>query len=161
MASDDKHDSVAPDGIPMQKANTSTWIAVGVGAVVVIGLAIFSFSGSEAKKAKAQEISSEPAGAPAEHQMTAKEHQAHLLKTQKALAAAEHAEALEKQAAEEAAAKAKMAAEEANAEAEASSGAKVASRSAATPKTTVSKQQSKKKMDSLDSLGADITSALK
>lgn len=138
-----------PDAIPMKKASPVTWIAAAVGVCVLGGLAAVSLGGSEQPK-----VSEEPSnGAKAEAgpQLSAKEAEEHLRRTQKALEAAEQAEA---------AAKAKESAQpppEEPTPAEEPTEKKTAS----APAKKASPQQAKKKLESLDSLGADITSALK
>lgn len=151
-------------GIPMKKTSPTTWVAVGGGVLILGLLLVWGSSGGESTKASA-EPAKEAAGEP---RLSAKEAQEHLLKTQKAMAAAQEeaaqAEARAKPPEAEEAAPEPAAPEPASPEAaapRAPAPKAVASQDSKPPAKAVSPQQSKKKMDSLDSLGADITSALK
>lgn len=163
MAEDSKPAVGADDILPMQKTSSTALIAGGVGAAVVVGLLIFALSGGESAPAKVE--SSEKA-AIAQQGLTKaelEERQAHLKKTQQALmeAAVDEAEAGKKAAA---AAPAPTDATErdatvrsVDAEPKRSGPAPTASKPPAQKKPG----NSKKSMDGLDALGADIASALK
>lgn len=147
--------------IPMKKTNPAVVISIVAGIVVAGGAILWSSSGGEPAPQAREEPKAKGDDAP---QLSAKEAQEHLLKTQKALAAAE--EEVAKAAAAAQAEEAARAAEEAPAPAEApaqKTASKFGASSAADtqPKAKAPSQDSKKKIESLDSLGADITSALK
>ncbi len=139
------------DALPIKKTSSAVYIGAGIGAVAIIGLIVAMSGGDDSAKATAEESEKAANAAQGMTKAEAEERAAHLKKTQAALMAAaqeEQAEEAQKKAAEDA----KKAEEESKAQAS----AKPASGSA--PKPAVNK---KKTMNSLDGLGADITSALK
>lgn len=150
----------AEDGIPMQKTSPTVYIAAGVGVValgVVLAMSLRGSSDESEEKAKA--IKAKMAADDKLPKMTLKERQEHLKMTARAMELAEGQEA-QKQAAE---ARAKAAAEQEKARAEArkSEAAAPAGGAAKPAKPKVSQKSAKKQLDSLDSLGSDIASALK
>lgn len=150
-----------PAGIPMKKTSPLVWVGLGVGAVVVGGLAVFAGGGSPgaAERARPEKPTS------TEQALSAKEMREHLLTTQKAFAAGEEEAA--RSASEAAAPPAELDAGTEAAEPEAvaarpAPGQQTSSpKSSGTSKKTSGSKQPKQKLESLDSLGADITSALK
>ncbi len=172
MAQDRQHMSAGATGdrvsfgeaIPMKKTSVTTYAAIGVGVLAIGGIIAVMASGSdeEAEKKAAAAIAAESKKAKSEGpQLTAKEQQEHLKTTAlaferaKAAADAKKAAEAEKKAAEEtaraAAAPAPVAAAPANAPAAA----------APKSKSPANDKAAKKQMDSLDSIGSDIASALK
>lgn len=148
--------SSAGGGIPMQKTSITTYLAIGVGVLAIGGVVVISTSGGDEeaeKKAAAIKAAADKPDAP---QMTAKEHREHMKMTARALERAE-ANAKAKQAAE---AEHRAEAEAAKRPAAARAPAGAAPAPAAAPKKPVNKQAAKKQMDSLDSIGSDIASAL-
>ena len=136
------------DALPIKKTSNTAYIAGGVGLVVVLGL-VFGMGGGDEEDAKAKAEQTEKA-ADESQGMTkaeAQERAAHLKKTQAALIAAaadDQAEEQKKNAAEAAQAEEKQAAAK--------------PKSGPAPKPRVN---TKKTMNSLDGLGADITAGLK
>jgi hypothetical protein len=144
----------------MKKAGLTTYVAIGVGVLAIGAIAAVSRGGSDAeveKKAAAIQAQANKKETP---QMTAKEQQEHLKTTALAFERAQLA-AQEKKAE---AARAQAAAEAARAQVEASNvqaaPAPAAAGPAPAPKKAVNKKAEKKELDSLDSIGSDIASAL-
>lgn len=146
--------------IPMKKTNPLVWVGLG-GVAVIVGAVVIVGSGGGEPEARPAALKAERAGT-GEPQISAKEAREHLAKTQKALAAAEAEVAATKAQEAQEAQEAKGEAEPAFAPPESAAAvAKKSSPPKASSAPAPSKADSKKKMDSLDSLGADITSALK
>lgn len=149
----------ATDAIPMQKTSMTTYLALGVGVLAVGGLLALTLGGDKETEKRAAEIKAKAEAQSKGPVMTAKEQREHMKTTAKAFALAEER------------AKAKKAEEERKkAEEDAHKAARVAAASPAPgggdapapkPKPRVSKKAAKKQMDGLDSIGSDITSALK
>lgn len=156
MAQNQTQDAV--DAIPMQKTSKTTYIAVGVGVLAVGGLLAMSLGGDKEAEKKAAEIKAQAEAHEKVPVMTAKERREHMKMTAKAFQIAEEhdkerkAEAARKKAEEDAQKAARVAA---------ASPAHGAGAAAPPPKPRISQKAKKKQMDSLDSIGSDITSALK
>lgn len=148
--------SSAGEAIPMQKAGVTTYVALAVGVLAIGGIALVttSRSDSEAEK-KAAEIKAKAEAKPTSG-MTAKEQQEHMKMTARAFERAAETAAAKKAAEEQQ----KAAAAEAEAAAKAAP-APAAGGPAPETKPKVSQKAAKKQMDSLDSMGSDIASALK
>lgn len=141
------------DALPIKKTSKAVYIGGGVGAVVILGLIVALSGGDEGaqnEKAAASEKAADSAQGMTKAEL--EERAAHIKKTQAALLAAEQEENVEA-AQQQAAEVAKKAEAEPKAQAAAPKPA-----GGAAPKPAVDK---KKTMNSLDGLGADITSALK
>lgn len=147
--------SSAGDAIPMQKTGVTTYVAIAVGVLAIGGIVLVttSRSDSEAEK-KAAEIKAKADAKPTSG-MTVKEQQEHMKMTARAFERAKETAAAKK-AEEE---RQKAAASEAEAARVAAAPAAAGPAPEARPK--VSKKAAKKQMDSLDSMGSDIASALK
>lgn len=155
--------------IPMKKSNPVTLLAIAGGAVLVIGVAAFSFFGG--KKSAAPAPAATSTVSQAEQAEKAKALKEHLEITQRSLAKMKEAEAAQgaatKAQAEQAQAQAPQAQAQAASPSEprthtsARSHTAVAAAPAPAPAPRpVNKVASKKKMDSLDDMGAGISSAL-
>jgi len=160
MANDSKPALGAEDVLPMKKTSSTALIVGGVGAVVVVGLLVFALSGGESAPAK---VEATARAADAQQGMTKaeiEERQAHLKKTQAALAAAAADE--EQAAAPTPAPAPEPASEPAPAEPARTTTASKSSKPAPAPAPAKkSGAASKKSMEGLDALGDDIASALK
>lgn len=149
--------SVDAEALPIQKPTIAVYLTGGIAVLAVAGLLAYALSGDDAatqkeKGAEVQRAAAVSTGLTADQ---IKEQQAHLRRTQLALEAVR----------DEPPAAAAAAPAEAPAEApEAPAPARKTS-ATAKPKTTATAKKpaagSKKKLDGLDSLGSDITSALK
>lgn len=139
------------DALPIKKTNPVAYVVGGVAVLVVLGLVI-GMSGGDDEEQKAKAESSEKSADAAQGMTKAEleERQAHILKTQAALAAA---------GAEEERDAAQKNAEAQKKQEQATAATAPADKPAGAPaKKPVDK---KKTMNSLDGLGSDITSALK
>jgi hypothetical protein len=149
--------SSAGGGIPMRKAGITTYLAIGVGVLAIGAVVGVSLSGGDEeaeKKAAAIKASANKRDAP---QMTAKEQREHMKMTALALERAEaNAKAKKAEAAERQAAKAERTAPVAQAPA----AGEAAPAAAPAPKKPVNNKAAKKELDSLDSMGSDIATAL-
>ncbi len=147
--------SLAGEAIPMKKTGVTTYAAIGVGVLAIVGIVAVSAGGKDkdAEK-KAAEIKAK-ASQQDKPQLTAKERQEHMKMTALAFEKAEEDAKAKK--AEEARKKA-----QADAAKQASMAQAPAPAAAPAPKKKgVSQKAAKKQMDSLDSMGSDIASALK
>jgi hypothetical protein len=161
MADNEKQGTDVGDAIPMQKTAPTTLIAAGVGVVAVVGVLLLTLGGGDDETEKqAEQIKARAAADEKDPGMTAKEHQEHMKMTARAFQLAED-KAKEKQAAQ---AQAKSAAGSQQAAKAVAAAPKSESGPAAAapppPKPRVNEKAKKKQMDSLDSIGSDITSAL-
>lgn len=157
-----------PLSIPMRKTSPLTWVGLAAGVLVVGGLAAYAWAGGSGPAAEQAQPERAAAG---DQASSAKEMRDHLLTTQKAFAAGEgegEGEAASgaptetgPTAADGAAADGAEAKGEASEPAPASRSAAASEPSKTSPSPQRPQQQPKQKLDSLDSLGADITSALK
>ena len=149
MASESKQSVPAEDALPIQKTSPTAKIAAAVGVAIIAGLVVFAVSGGEDEE---ETVAAANKSADAQTGMTKaelEERQAHLKKTQAALLAAAADEAEEDK-------KAKPAAQP---QQNPSPSQPTAQRPA--PKPAKKPVNTKKSIDSLDALGADIASALK
>lgn len=152
--------SSAGDAIPMKKAGVVTYVAIALGVVAIGSVVAISTSGSDAEveqKAAAIKAQADKKDAPA---MTAEEQREHMKMTARAFERAEEAAATKAAEAE----RKKAAAAEAESQAQAANAAPAAPAAdgpAPQAKPKVSQQAAKKQIDSLDSMGSDIASALK
>lgn len=141
------------DVLPIKKTSNAVYIGGGVGALAIVGLVVALSSGEGGTKSeKAAETVKAASATQGMTKAELEERAAHIKKTQAALLAAEqeeNVEAAQKKAADDA--------KQAEAQSEAQASAPKPA-SGAAPKPAVDK---KKTMNSLDGLGADITSALK
>lgn len=152
--------SNAGDAIPMQKTSVTTYLAIGVGVLAIGGVVAITTGGGDAEaEKKAAEIKAQ-ADKPDGPQLSAKEQQEHLKMTAAAFERAKQTAAAKKAAEEQ---KKAAEAEAARARAAAAPGPAPAGNQAGPapkPKAAPSKKASKKQLDSLDSIGSDIASAL-
>lgn len=162
-----------PLSIPMTKTSPLTWVGLAAGGLVVGGLAAYAWAGGSGPAAEQAQPERAAAG---DQASSAKEMRDHLLTTQKAFAAGEGEgegeaassaptetgpTAADGAAADGTAADGTEAKGEASEPAPASRSAAASEPSKTSPSPQRPQQQPKQKLDSLDSLGADITSALK
>ncbi len=151
MAQDTKEAVGAEDALPIQKTSPVAKVAAGVGAAVILGLVFFALSGGDdggqAEVSKTEEAADAKKGM---SKAEIAERQAHLKKTQAALLAAAADDAEEE--------KQKKAEQQRKQAAAAPSPSP--SRSSGSPKPAKKPVNTKKSIDSLDALGADIASAL-
>jgi len=159
MADDSKAAVGADDALPMQKTGPAVKIAAGVGGAVVVGLVLFfALSGGTSSATTVSESEKAVTKTQGMTKAELEERQAHLKKTQAALIAAAQDEA----AAEQQAAPPPPQAEPEPEQGASSPAAPTQRAPAPTAKAPAKKPaNSKKSMDGLDALGADITSALK
>ena len=154
MAEESKEAVGAEDALPMQKTSPTALIAAAVGGVVILGLVVFALTGGDNKSEKAAKVEATEQAADDKAGMTKaelEERQAHLKKTQAALIAAAADDAEED--------KEKKAAEQKK-QAAAAPASSPASAPSPSPKPAKKPANTKKSMDGLDALGADITNAL-
>lgn len=146
------------DALPVNKTGSSVLIFGGVGVVALLAL-VFALSGGD-DEAKKQSAAASEKAADAPQGMTKAElaeRQEHLKRTQAALIAAANEEAEDEQKKSQ-----ETAAKQPDAQAGASPGpAPAKSTAAKAPAPKASPKNTKKSIDSLDSFGSDITSALK
>ena len=146
----------AGDAIPMQKTSPTVYIAVGVGVVALVAVLGVTLGGDSEAEKKAAEIKAQAEALERDPGMTAKEHREHMKTTAKAFALAEERAKEKKAQAEQ-----RKAQEEQRKSAQVAAAAPPPGAAAAPPpKPKVSTKAKKKQMDSLDSIGSDITSAL-
>ena len=149
--------------IPMKKAGMTTYVAIGVGVLAIGGIVAVSSLGradadAEKKAAEIKALSSKKDTS----KMSLKEQREHMKMTALAFQKAEEAAAERKVEADR-----KKAAADAEAQARVAAAAPVAARAggddapAAPPPKPVNTKAAKKQLDSLDSMGSDIASALK
>jgi hypothetical protein len=139
------------DGIPMQKTNTGVIIAIVAGVLLVGGVIGYSvFGGKKTSSKDVEELKAKVAASAEGPQLSAKEQQAHLLTTRKALEKFEAEEAERKKAEE-----AKKAEEE-----EKQKKAEATKAAAAAGPAPVSGAAAKKAGSTLDSIGADYANQL-
>lgn len=142
------------EALPIQKPGPIVYVVGGGMILALVGILLFALSGGDSEEQKAQK--EQAAEAQVKSGLTLaeqKEQQAHLQKTQAAIAAAQQAEEQEKKAAPQTAPEPEPAAV-------APAPQKEVAKQPASSKPA-SAPASQKKLDSLDALGADITSALK
>lgn len=159
--------SLGEDALPMQKAGSGMLIAGGLGVVVIGGLIAFALSGGEPAPAEVKATEKAASESQGMTKVELEERQAHLKKTQAALIAAAEADAKagKKASPTPQAAPVDEDVEPAprnSATAKSSTTAKSTTTTQTPAKTAAKKPaNSKKSLDGLDALGADITSALK
>ena len=149
---------VEAEALPLQKPTTAVYLTGGIAVLAVVGLLAYAFSGDDtaAQKEKGAEAQRAAAASTGLSASDLKEQQAHLRRTQLALEAVREEPAVAPQVAPAPPTeKTEPAPDDTSPRTASSSGSK---------KPAPSKKPaagSKKKLDGLDSLGSDITSALK
>ncbi len=161
MADSENRVSSAGDAIPMKKTGVTTYLAIA-GAVVAVGVVALVTSGksdAEAEQKAAAAIKAATAKK-STSSMSAEEQREHMKMTARAFERAEADAAAKAAEAQQQKAAAAEAQTQAQAAANATPAAPAEGGAAPPPKPKVSGQAAKKQIDSLDSMGSDIASAL-